>query len=208
MAVDVPLDTAWFGAPVASARLVVILVHGRDQSPEFMSDHVADRLGFDDVCFVAPAAPDGRWYPGTLDAPPTDNQPQLDRSLGVLGALEQRILDTGIPADRIVLCGFSQGASLVCTYAALSPRRRRAIVAFTGGLIGPPDQVPDVNGRLDGVPVYLSVSDADPWLTLERAKVTARAFRSVGAEVVLDEFTDRGHEVSDAEIERVQALLR
>lgn len=207
MAVDAPLDVAWFGTPLGEARLVVVLVHGRDQTPDYMAEHVADRLAVDDVAFVAPAAPRRTWYPNTLDAPLLDNQPDLDRSLAALEALDSYLDRLGSPRERRVLCGFSQGASLVCTYVARHPRRWRAVVAFTGGLMGTDAEMLTIDGHLDDVDVYLSASEADPWLVVDRAQRTADVFRTAGANVTLDIFERRGHEVSDTEIARLRALL-
>lgn len=197
----------WCGAALDEARLVVLLVHGRDQTPEWVIEHVAVRLALPDVAFVAPIAPHGRWYPATLDAPWHDNRPDLDDSLVMLATLESNLLERGLEPGQVVLCGFSQGASLVCTYAAACPGRRHSVIAFTGGLVGPDDDIVAVSGRLEGLRVYLSASSADPWLTMERANVTADAFRAAGAEVTLELFTDREHEVSDIEIDRARALL-
>ena len=47
-----------YGVPVRDARVVVVLVHGRTITPEYMYEHVVQPLALDDVAFVAPAEAD------------------------------------------------------------------------------------------------------------------------------------------------------
>jgi pimeloyl-ACP methyl ester carboxylesterase len=58
--------------------------------------------------------------------------------------------------------GFSQGACLTLEFAARRPRRYAAVVAFTGGLIGPPDTPRDYVGDFSGTPIVIGSSDVDP----------------------------------------------
>lgn len=47
-----------------------------------------------------------------------------------------RVLQSGMPSERLMLLGFSQGACLTTEFAAHNPRRYGGMVALTGGLIG------------------------------------------------------------------------
>lgn len=67
------LPPAHFGARLASARVVVILVHGRGQSPADMETQVVRRIGLPDVAYLAPAAEGQTWYPAGFMLPIEQN---------------------------------------------------------------------------------------------------------------------------------------
>ena len=50
------------GAPVTSARAVVILAHGRNAAPPNILE-LAGRLDLAEVAYLAPAASGRTWYP-------------------------------------------------------------------------------------------------------------------------------------------------
>ena len=113
------------GPAPADAAVVVIAVHGRGQTTDYMMEHlvgpVAARRETDDIAWILPAADDHTWYPMGFLAPLADNQPRLDHALEVLTDLEDEMRE--IPAERIVWMGFSQGACLVAEHVARRPRR-------------------------------------------------------------------------------------
>jgi phospholipase/carboxylesterase len=103
----------WFaGVPIADARAVGVLVHGRDQGPEVMLE-VTERLRLDEVAYVLPAAAQRSWYPGRYYDPLAQNEPDLTWSLEACEAAIAVATDAGVAPRRIVLGGFSQGACLV-----------------------------------------------------------------------------------------------
>jgi phospholipase/carboxylesterase len=204
---DLPADTVLAGAPLPTAAHVVVVVHGRDQDPAYMIEHFVDRLDLAETAFVLPAAPQFCWYPGLFTAPLADNEPELSRSLGRLDEIDSWLTSLGRSPDGITWCGFSQGASLVCTYVLRSGSRRHGVVGLTGGLIGPPGTRFVPAGRLDATNVYLSASESDDWLPVERAQETAEAFRAAGATVTLEVFPDRSHRISDEEVAAAKAII-
>ncbi|MBP1636453.1 MAG: phospholipase/Carboxylesterase [Acidobacteria bacterium] len=113
----------------------------------------------------------------------------------------------GVPAARIALVGFSQGACLALEYAARRARRYAAVVGFSGGLIGPPGTPREFEGSLDGTPVFLGCSNVDPHVPVERVHETAEVLRGLGA--VVDEriYPGMGHVVNDEEIAVLRELL-
>lgn len=210
--------TESYGAPPASARVTVVLVHGRGHSPEYMEEHVVRRLRaadgaeLADVAFVAPAAADGTWYPHSFLAPLADNQPGIDFTMQRMAALRDSLLGEGIPAQRIVWCGFSQGACVLSRFLSTDPRRWGGLIAFTGGLIGPPGTEWIIGGTfgdedLGGMPAYFTTSEADPFVPEDRVRDTAARFAAAGAQVSVELHLGRGHEIADAEINRALFIL-
>ena len=108
-----------------------------------------------------PQAAGGTWYPQRFTAPLAQNEPWLSSALATLDALVARIGAAGIPPERTILLGFSQGACLASEYAARHARRWGGVVALSGGLIGPDDAPRDYPGALNDTPVLLGCSDID-----------------------------------------------
>jgi predicted esterase len=209
-------DVRLFGAPLDEAARVVVLLHGRDQDPGYVDEHVVRRIDDPSLGWVAPAAPGRTWYPVGFLSPLDHNQPALRHAELRLDRLGAQLGDLGFPPERIVWCGFSQGACLACHHLARTTRRWSGLVAFTGGLIGPPGtgfslaigaEAGAGAGGFGGMPAYFGTGDADPWVPEWRVRETAQAFAAAGAAVRLDVFPGRDHEICDAEIEALVALL-
>jgi predicted esterase len=195
------------GPDPASARLTVILVHGRGASAADILS-LADEFGVHDVAYLAPEAAGHAWYPYSFLAPMTDNEPFLSSALGVLdGIVRDLWQDHQIGPERVGLLGFSQGACLSLEYAARHAARYAAIVGLSGGLIGPPGTPRDYAGTMDGTPVFLGCSDVDPHIPLERVHETAEVFRRLGASVDERVYPRMGHLVNRDEIAAVTQLL-
>lgn len=196
-----------YGADVESAQVVVMLVHGRTITPEYMNDNVVKRLSSSDVAFIAPAADGNCWYPKPFMSPLADNMPGIQHTMERLDGLVNGVLGSGIPAERIFWCGFSQGACSVAQYVANNPRRWAGLIALTGGLIGPPETKWLINGSFDGMPAYFSTSESDPHVPEHRVRDSATVFANAGANVSVEFHLGRDHSISDAEISRVQYMF-
>jgi len=193
------------GPAPASARLVVVAVHGRGASAADILS-LAGEFALDDVAFVAPEAAGHTWYPYSFLAPMPDNQPYLDSALALLDRIVAD-LARQTPHARIGLLGFSQGACLSLEYAARHARRYAAVMGLSGGVIGPPGTPRGYAGSMDGTPVFLGCSDVDPHIPLERVHETAEVYRRLGAAVDERIYPRMGHLVNRDEIDAVRALL-
>jgi predicted esterase len=194
------------GPEPGAAAAVAIFVHGRARPPGEMRD-LALAVGLPDVHFFMPAAPGATWYPESFLAETENNEPALTRSLDTYAGLIADFLGAGIPAERIVLAGFSQGACLTAQTLVRHPRRYGGALIFTGGLIGPPGTVWHPQPDLRGTPVYLSGSHVDEWVPVHRVEATGRILGESGARVELKIFDDRPHVVCTEEIAAARRLL-
>jgi predicted esterase len=195
------------GLPIAAAAAAVILVHGRNAAPANILT-VADALGNERVAYVAPAAAGNTWYPYSFLADIPRNEPGISSGLQVLDGLVSWLDEQGIPPSRVVLLGFSQGACLASEYAVRHARRFGGVVAYSGGLIGPPGTEWSWPGSFDGTPVFLGCSDVDPHIPLARVNESEAVFRSMGAEVTKRIYPGMGHLVNEDEIVFTRALLQ
>lgn len=195
------------GPAPAQARLAVILVHGRGDSAAGILG-LTDAFNLPDVTWVAPQAAGHTWYPYSFLSPMEQNQPSLGSALRVVWTLVRSLEDEGVPADRVVLMGFSQGACLAQEFAARNARRYAAIVGLSGGLIGPPGTPRHYQGSFEGTPVFLGCSDVDPHIPVERVNESAQVFARMGASVDERIYPRLGHTVNQDEIDAVSALLK
>ncbi len=194
------------GSPLADARAVVLLAHGRGSTAEDILS-LTNELNRDGVAYLAPQAAGFTWYPNSFLAPIEHNEPGLSSGLAALAAVLGEAERAGVPSQRQLLLGFSQGACLTLEFAARHPRRYGGIVGFTGGLIGPPGTPRDYPGTFDGTPVFLGSSDPDPHVPWTRVEETAEVLGSMGADVTLQRYPGKGHTIHRQEIEAAAALL-
>jgi phospholipase/carboxylesterase len=195
-----------FGAELHPSSTVVLLIHGRGQSPGDMI-HIAQRMALPDVAYLALPAWQSSWYPESFMAPIEANQPHLGFALEQIERQVRDLEAIGCRRDRIALVGFSQGACLASEYVLRHPGRWGALIAFTGGLLGPEGTTWDDLGSLDRTPVLLSSSDADPWVPWARVEAAARVFERMNGDVTLSQFPGRDHLVCQAEIAAARDIL-
>ena len=194
------------GVPLHGARAAVILVHGRNAGPANILDLVP-RLARPNVAYLAPAAAGRTWYPYSFMADIGSNEPGLSSGLGVLASLVERVETAGTPRHRIVLLGFSQGACLAAEFAVRHASRFGGVLAFSGGLIGPPGTAWSDAGRFDDTPIFLGCSDHDSHVPESRVDESAAHFARLGADVTKRIYPGMGHLVSDDEIAFARSLL-
>lgn len=194
------------GAPLATARAAMVMIHGRGASAEDILALAAE-FAAPDVAFLAPQAADGAWYPQRFIAPLAANEPFLSSALATVGRLVEHITSTGIPQERVFLLGFSQGACLALEYAARNPQRYGGVIALSGGLIGPIGTAFDYAGSLAGTSVFLGCSDVDFHIPLERVHESTAAMRTLGGDVTERIYPGMGHTVNADETAFVRELL-
>ncbi len=199
-------NTLVAGASREHARAAAILVHGRGATPESMLP-LAQAFGRDDIRYLAPRASGNTWYPNSFLAPIEANEPWLSSALALIGALVAKLEGEGFDASKVAVIGFSQGACLATEFAARNSRRYGAIIALTGGLIGPPGTPRDYQGSLDGTPVFLGSSDVDPHVPLQRIEETDAVLARLGAKVDKRIYPGMGHTVNEDEVTAAQEML-
>jgi predicted esterase len=190
------------------AAVTLVLLHGRGHTPASMHA-LAERLELAHVACVAPAAPGGSWYPKRFVAPRAANQPYLAAALAIAHQALDDLDARGVPAARVVLGGFSQGACLACDAIASRPRPLGGLVSLCGGLIGASTHDlprPGV-GSLAGLPVLLTGTEQDSWVPVDRVRETARILREADAVVDLRISVRGPHEVHPDEVDAVRELV-
>ena len=192
-----PVLTA--GEPLASARAAMILVHGRGATATDIL-LLAGELPQPGFAYLAPEAANDAWYPNSFLAPLASNEPYLSSAQAVISSLLEQANQAGIPAERTVIAGFSQGACLALEFVARHARRYGGVIALSGGLIGPDGTPRDYPGSLAGTPVFLGCSDIDPHIPKERVLHSAEVMQALGGKVTTKLYPRMDHTINRDEI--------
>jgi predicted esterase len=198
------------GTPLEQANCALILLHGRHGSAEdilALGNAIAPPAPGRNLALLAPEAANRTWYPNSFLAARASNEPFLASALRRVESLVQTVAAAGIPPQRIVLCGFSQGACLATEFVATHPAPYAGLIAFTGGLIGPPGTPFAFTGDLAHMPALLLTGDPDPHVPYSRVEESAATLTRLGAQVTLHRYPNRPHTVSREEIALAQQLI-
>ena len=199
-----PVWTA--GAPLDQARAAMVMLHGRGASAQSILE-LASELAQPGFAYLAPQAAGGVWYPNRFLAPMASNEPWLSSAMDSVNDTVHQIKAAGIPLDRTLLLGFSQGACLALEFAARHAQHYGGIVGLSGGLIGPDGTPRDYAGTLAGTPVLLGCSDVDFHIPQERVIHTAQVMEQLGAQVTLRLYPNMDHTINTDEIDLVRSLM-
>ncbi len=194
------------GEPLSSARAAMIMVHGRGATAEDIL-MLAEELARPGFAYLAPEAAGNTWYPNSFLAPIASNEPGLSSALALIASLLAQANDAGIPAERVVIAGFSQGACLLLEFVARHARRYGGIIALSGGLIGPDGTPRDYSGSLAGTPVFLGCSDIDPHVPKERVLLSAEVLQSLGGQVTAKLYPRMGHTINRDEMLQARSIV-
>ena len=195
------------GSSLPDAKSALVLLHGRGASAEDMIGLAQAFVLPPGMTVLAPQASGSVWYPQRFIAPLAANEPYLSSALRRVDEIITLLQENGLPAEQVIVGGFSQGACLAAEYVLRSQRRWGGLLAFSGGFIGPLGTLRQPTGRLDGTPVFLGCSDIDPHIPLARFKETASLLEAMGAEVTARIYPGMGHAINQDEVDTAQAIV-
>ena len=210
--------------PAGPHRATIIWLHGlgadgRDFEPIIPALRLPGSLG---VRFLFPEAPfrpvtiNGgmemrAWF--DIESVQRDtgvNREHLAESVAGVRALVAQEAGRGIPADRLVLAGFSQGGAVVLQAATCAgsagepPIRPAGVVALSTYLpvtegVAPAPEPP--------TPIFQAHGSFDPLIPVHFAGVSSRALTKLGWTVDYHEYP-MAHQVAEAEIRDIGIFLR
>lgn len=155
--------------------------------------------------FVMPA-----WYDIlTLDrTPDRESEADIRRSATLVEALLQREKERGIPAERIVLAGFSQGAAMALHVGLRHAEALAGLLVLSGYRVLPGAFEAERSEANLRTPMLMCHGSLDPMLPIDLGREAHDFVREQmpQAEIEWHEFPI-GHEVSPPEIEVVAAWL-
>lgn len=194
------------GTPLDEAKKAMIFIHGRGADARGILD-LAGALDVEGFALLAPEATGNTWYPYSFLSPTPMNQPWLSSAIDTVHGLIDEVVASGIPAEKIYLLGFSQGACLTLESAARKAQRYGGLIAFTGGLIGDAIDRTNYAGDFAGTPVFIGSGDPDPHIPVSRVHESSSILREMGAIVTEKIYPGIPHTVIQAEVDWVNQYM-
>ena len=181
----------------ADPRSALIVLHGlgADGNDFVPIAQELDLGGIGPVRFVFPHAPirpvtlNGgmamrAWYDilGT-DLVRREDEPGLRASAAEVQALIDREVARGIPSERIVLMGFSQGCAMTLLTGLRSPQRLAGLVGLSGYLPLAQTTAAERSDANRLVPIFLAHGRQDPMVQLARGTASRDALQALGYQI-------------------------
>ncbi|EWG45810.1 acyl-protein thioesterase 1 [Fusarium verticillioides 7600] len=217
--------------PAASRHTAtVIFVHGLGDTGHGWASAVENwrrREKLNEVKFILPHAPEipitvnmGMRMPGWFDVKQlggdvdslvrNEDTEGIKRSQKYFHDLIQEEVNSGIPPERIVLGGFSQGGAMSLLAGLTCTSKLGGIVGLSSWLLLSKtfaDLVKPTDANRQ-TPVMMFHGDADPIVPFQRGKLSADMLKELGYDVSFKTYPGMGHSACLEELDEVEAFLR
>ena len=206
-------------APNPEASVIWMHGLGADGSDFVPIVRELDLSGCPPIRFVFPHAPtmpvtinDGyvmrAWYDILgPEAPLREDEAGLRASQGAVERLIAREKGRGIPADRIVLAGFSQGCAMTLQAGLRHPEKLAGLLCLSGYLPLHATLEQEGHAASRDTPIFMAHGDNDQVIPIRRAEQSRDFLRALGYQVEWHEYPMQ-HAVCMEEIEAIGAWLR
>ena len=199
-------------------RLAVIWLHGLGADGHDFEPIVPELRGAGAVRYVFPHAPQRSvtinggyvmraWYdilgfePGAAE-----DAAGIRASAAAVTKLVDREIERGMPANRIVLAGFSQGGAIALQTALREPRALGGVLALSTYLPLAAALPTERSAANAAVPIFMAHGSVDPVLPLALAERSRRTLEGLGYSVDWRVYP-MPHSVCAAEIEAIDEWL-
>lgn len=135
-----------------------------------------------------------------------EDEAQVRESAARIDALIAREVGRGVPSDRIVVAGFSQGAALALHVGTRYPERLAGIMVLSGYEVRAASRSAEASPANLGTPMLFCHGTQDPLVPVQGGRAACEAHATPGREARWREFP-MAHEVSDAEIDVIRDWL-
>jgi phospholipase/carboxylesterase len=124
----------------------------------------------------------------------------------MLEALINAELESGMPSDRVVLAGFSQGGAVVLHTGLLYQKQLAGILALSMHLPTVHNVAPELSPANRQVPIMMAHGQMDPVVPVAKAIETRQELTRLGYEVSWHEYSMQ-HTVCADEIREIRSWL-
>jgi len=201
--------------PREPARAAVIWLHGLGADGHDF-EPIVPALGLDGrgIRFVFPHAPRipvtinmgmvmPAWYDiRNLEVGKRVADGGVEQSAGKISALVEREVARGIPAEKIVLAGFSQGGAMALYVALRHPERLAGVLALSCYLVDADTLPAEASDANKATPILQLHGRNDPMVTLDIARRSRDRLRELGYAVEWQDYA-MAHEVCLEEVQRI-----
>src|SRR3954466_3680153 len=147
------------------------------------------------------------WYDIVgFDADAPQDEAGLRRSQAMVEALLKREKERGIPANRIVLAGFSQGCAMALLAGLRHGKRLAGIAGLSGYLPLAKTTAAERSVANKDTPIFLAHGTSDDIVALPRGEASRDALQALGANVEWHSYP-MGHSVCMEEVADLNAWL-
>jgi phospholipase/carboxylesterase len=176
----------------AAPRLAVVWLHGLGADGHDFEPIVPELRLRVPVRFVFPHAPvrpvtiNGglemrAWYDiFGFDGRAKEDATGIRASAAAVTELVDREIERGIPSERIVLAGFSQGGAIALHTALRSPQSLAGVLALSTYLPLAATLARERSAANASIPIFMAHGTDDPLLPLELAETSRRALDALG----------------------------
>lgn len=143
-----------------------------------------------------------------LDEHARDDSSGIEVSVNRVNRIIDSLISSGIPSERIVLAGFSQGGAVALTSGLRSSRRIAGIVALSTWL---PlrNEYPSAFGQFaKDTPIFAAHGQADPIVPFHFGRTSANLLNQLGVSTSFHSYPGLSHSASEAELEDVVEFIK
>ncbi|XP_030766135.1 acyl-protein thioesterase 1 [Sitophilus oryzae] len=142
----------------------------------------------------------------TLDESGPEDEEGIRNATVFVHNLINKEISGGIPSDRIMLGGFSQGAALAL-YSAMTFTHRLAGVVALSGWLPLRKHFPEGKKCPDGVPILQCHGDCDPVVPYKWGQMTASALKALTTNSDFKSYRGLMHNSNDEELRDIKAFI-
>lgn len=148
------------------------------------------------------------WYDIlAMDLVRREDEAGLRKSQRQIEQLIAREIERGIPADKIVLAGFSQGCTMVLQTGLRHPQKLAGMLCLSGYLPIHATVAAERSEQNQQTPIFMAHGRGDGVVTIDRAETSRDFLKALGYQIEWHEYP-MPHSVCEEEIEAIGPWLR
>jgi phospholipase/carboxylesterase len=219
MSAPVPLQTIEIeSAPNPTAAVIWLHGLGADGNDFVPIVRELDLSGSQAIRFIFPTAPTmpvtinggyvmRAWYDiFTPDLVRREDEPGLRASQALVEALIANEKARGIPAERIVLAGFSQGCAMTLQTGLRHPEKLAGLMCLSGYLPLAAMIEAERHAANHATPIFMAHGRQDPVVVIPRAEQSRDALKALGHDIGWHEYQMQ-HSVCQEEVDDIGQWL-
>ena len=219
MSAPAPLQTIEIeSAPNPTAAVIWLHGLGADGNDFVPIVRELDLSGSQPIRFIFPTAPTmpvtinggyvmRAWY--DIFAPDLvrrEDEPGLRASQALVEALIAKEKARGIPAERIVLAGFSQGCAMTLQTGLRHPEKLAGLMCLSGYLPLAATIAAERHAANHATPIFMAHGRQDPVVVIARAEQSRDALKALGHDIEWHEYQMQ-HSVCQEEVDDIGQWL-